>query len=157
MGIQEGAEVGYSPHKPGRPLHTYHTYFIGNLRLALDVEVRPETEHAPRPVAVPASLPSFRTTGLSATVHLAPIRCEKPKPRACRICSRTKRVKGLIEKLFAEWAPAGQGWQGVDTTLQLQGWAASSGRGVAPPPEGAPAAQGHVASHGPASPTLWTR
>ena len=37
---------------------------------------------------------------------------------------QTKRVKGLIKKLFAEpvWAPAGQGWQGVDTTLQLQGW-----------------------------------
>jgi len=40
-GHQEGAEVGYNPHKPGRPSHTYHTYFIGNLRLALDVEVRP--------------------------------------------------------------------------------------------------------------------
>jgi hypothetical protein len=37
---------------------------------------------------------------------------------------QTKRVKGLIEQLFAEpvWTPAGQGWQGVDTTLQLQGW-----------------------------------
>ena len=35
------------------------------------------------------------------------------------------RWKGLIETLFAEpvWTPAGQGWQGVDTTLQLQGWA----------------------------------
>ena len=34
-------------------------------------------------------------------------------------------MKGLIETLFAEpvWTPAGQGWQGVDTTLQLQGWA----------------------------------
>jgi hypothetical protein len=33
---------------------------------------------------------------------------------------QTKRVKGLIEHLFAEpvWAPAGQGWQRVDTTLQ---------------------------------------
>ena len=39
-GNQEGAVVGYNPKKPGRPSHTYHTYFIGNLRLVLDVEVR---------------------------------------------------------------------------------------------------------------------
>jgi len=39
-GRQEGAEVGYNPHKPGRPSHTYHTYMIANLRLVLDVEVQ---------------------------------------------------------------------------------------------------------------------
>jgi hypothetical protein len=38
-GSQEGSEVGYDPHKPGRPSHTYHTYMIANLRLILDVEV----------------------------------------------------------------------------------------------------------------------
>jgi len=32
-GQQEGAEVGYNPHKPGRPSHNYHTYIIANLRL----------------------------------------------------------------------------------------------------------------------------
>ena len=35
-GRQEGAEIGYNPHKPGRPSHTYHTYWIGRLRLCLD-------------------------------------------------------------------------------------------------------------------------
>jgi len=45
-GHQEGAEVGDNPHKPGRPSHTYHTYFIGNLRLALDVEVQSGKHHA---------------------------------------------------------------------------------------------------------------
>ena len=39
-GRQEGAEVGYNPHKPGRPSHTYHTYFLANVRLVLDVEVQ---------------------------------------------------------------------------------------------------------------------
>ena len=52
-GHQEGAEVGYNPHKPGRPSHTYHTYFIGNLRLALDVEVRPGKNRRRRPTRVP--------------------------------------------------------------------------------------------------------
>ena len=41
FGHQEGAVLGYNPHKPGRPSHTYHTYFIANLRLVLDVEVKP--------------------------------------------------------------------------------------------------------------------
>ena len=39
-GHQEGAVKGYNPHKPGRPSHTYHTYFISSLRLVLDVEVQ---------------------------------------------------------------------------------------------------------------------
>ena len=46
-GHQEGAEVGDDPHKPGCPSHTYHPYFIGNLRLALDVAVRPTWESKP--------------------------------------------------------------------------------------------------------------
>lgn len=45
-GHQEGAVVGYNPHKPGRPSHTYHTYMIANLRLVLDVEVNPGTDTA---------------------------------------------------------------------------------------------------------------
>lgn len=40
-GHQEGAVVGYNPHKPGRPSHTYHSYLIGKLRLVLEVEVQP--------------------------------------------------------------------------------------------------------------------
>ena len=39
-GHQEGAKIGYNPQKPGRPSHVYHTYFIANLRLVLDVEVQ---------------------------------------------------------------------------------------------------------------------
>ena len=36
----------YNPHKPGRPSHSYHTYFIANLRLVLDVEVQAGNLHA---------------------------------------------------------------------------------------------------------------
>ncbi|MEK7708588.1 MAG: transposase [Pseudomonadota bacterium] len=39
-GHQAGAEIGYNPTKPGRPSHTLHTYWIGNIRLVLDVEVQ---------------------------------------------------------------------------------------------------------------------
>ena len=38
---QEGAVVGYNPKKPGRPSHTYHSYLIANLRLVLEVDVKP--------------------------------------------------------------------------------------------------------------------
>ena len=39
-GHQAGAEIGYNPTTPGRPSHTLPTYWIGNLRLVLDVEVQ---------------------------------------------------------------------------------------------------------------------
>ena len=44
FGHQEGA--GYNPHKPGRPSHTLHTYWVAGLRLVLDVEVKAGNEHA---------------------------------------------------------------------------------------------------------------
>ena len=47
-GHQQGAEVGYNPHKPGRPSHAYHTCFVANLRLVLDVEVHSGKQHAPQ-------------------------------------------------------------------------------------------------------------
>jgi hypothetical protein len=39
-GHQEDAKVGYNPQKPGRPSHAYHSYFIANLRIVMDVEVQ---------------------------------------------------------------------------------------------------------------------
>ena len=45
-GKQEDAVIGYNPHKPGRPSHTYHTYMIANLRLILDVEVQAGNQSA---------------------------------------------------------------------------------------------------------------
>jgi hypothetical protein len=44
-GCQEGAEVGYNPHKAGRPSHAYHTYMLSNLRLVLRVDVLPGDQH----------------------------------------------------------------------------------------------------------------
>ena len=36
----------------------------------------------------------------------------------------TKNVKRTIERLMqnSEWTDAGEGWQGAETTLRLQGW-----------------------------------
>src|SRR5215472_7612108 len=48
IGRQEGAMVGYNPHKPGRPSHCYHTFMMANLRLVLGVDVQPGDEHTPK-------------------------------------------------------------------------------------------------------------
>ena len=44
-GRQEGAEVGYNPHKPGRPSHVLHTFWVGNLRLVLDALLTSGKQH----------------------------------------------------------------------------------------------------------------
>jgi hypothetical protein len=45
-GKQQGAEVGYNLHKPGRPSHVLHTYWVGNLRLVLDAVLTSGKQHA---------------------------------------------------------------------------------------------------------------
>jgi hypothetical protein len=49
---------------------------------------------------------------------------EKGLPYLMRL-RLTKNVKRAIERLAGRgsWQDAGQGWQGVDTTLKLSGWA----------------------------------
>ncbi|WP_265286302.1 hypothetical protein [Verminephrobacter eiseniae] len=45
-GRQEGAEPGDNPHKLGRPSHLLHTCRVGNLRLALGVQVKSGKHHS---------------------------------------------------------------------------------------------------------------
>jgi hypothetical protein len=45
FGCQEGA-VSDTPPKPGRPSHSYHTYWIARLRLCLDVGVCPGNQNS---------------------------------------------------------------------------------------------------------------
>jgi hypothetical protein len=58
-GHQQGAEIGYNPHKPGRPSHVYHSYFVANLRISLGFEVRPGNEHAAALGLPRSSWPTF--------------------------------------------------------------------------------------------------
>jgi hypothetical protein len=44
-GYQDGAEVGYNPHKHGRPSHAYLSYMLSSLRLVLRVDVLPGDEY----------------------------------------------------------------------------------------------------------------
>ncbi|MBI5438917.1 MAG: transposase [Nitrosomonadales bacterium] len=40
-GNQQGAGIGFNPHKPGRPSHALHACWVGDLHLVLDVVVSP--------------------------------------------------------------------------------------------------------------------
>src|ERR1700755_3040079 len=95
-GEQEGAELGYNPHKPGRPSHCYHTYMLSNLRLVL-------RSWGIEPVMAQAEQRNL--------VYLFRLRT-------------TKNVSRALQRAMAQsdWSDAGQGWQGKETTLRLGGW-----------------------------------
>jgi hypothetical protein len=133
-GHQEGAVLGYNPHKPGRPSHTYHTYFVANLRLVLDVEVQPGNQSHSKYSAPglwellerigrphwPALIRGDRDWGTQPNMA----RCEQERMPYLFKQRLTKRTKQLIERLLrdAQWTDAGQGWQGAEATLRLSGW-----------------------------------
>ncbi len=133
-GHQEGAVVGYNPTKPGRPSHVYHSYVIGNLRLVLDVETQAGNE----------SSSSYAQPGLWKVIDdLA----KSHRPRLIRgdcgfgtdkvmleaesrgldylfKLKQTNNVKKLISRGLSknEWRDAGQGWEGVWSSIKLVGW-----------------------------------
>ncbi len=139
-GHQEGAVVGFNPRKPGRPSHVYHTYFVGTLRLVLDVEVQPGNQSSSKHSrgglfefldelpgeCRPEFLRGDSGFGNEATMKAAE---ERELPYLFKL-RRTAGVKRLIEKLFTHeaWVDAGQGWEGTESHLRLSGW--SAGRRV---------------------------
>ena len=128
-GHQAGAEVGYNPTKPGRPSHTLHTYWIGNLRLVLDVEVqggkaiagkysRPRLRLLlerlaveERPVLVRGDI-AFGNEGMMAEM-------EEIGQRYLFKLKQTAGVKRLIERLWrrSDWQGVGQGFDVVEAEL----------------------------------------
>ena len=44
-GRREGAQIGCNPHKPGRPSHLLHAFWVGNLRLVLDAMLSSGKHH----------------------------------------------------------------------------------------------------------------
>ena len=133
-GHQEGAKVGYNPHKPGRPSHTYHSYIMANTRLVLEVEVQPgDQSHAAH------SMP-----GLIRLLERLPQTCQPsfirgdcewgndPVMRELEAMGRhylfklkrSQRVKQLIGQVHAQgrWIRFNEDWELKESQLQLQGW-----------------------------------
>jgi hypothetical protein len=133
-GEQEGAVVGYNPHKPGRPSHCYHTYLMSNLRLVLGVDVVAGDEHTPKHgVRGLWSLldrlgrsrwPALLRGDLSWGVEPVMSRAEQEGLAYLFRLRLTANVKRVLTKMMAEraWEDAGQGWQGKETQLRLMGW-----------------------------------
>lgn len=135
-GRQQGATLGYNPHKPGRPSHVYHTYWVAGLRLCLDVEVRPGREHAA----------GYGLDGLWAQLERLPrerwphlirgdcnygyeeclVAAETRQLGYLFKVRRTPRAKALIAELERvhdlRWHLVGQGWEATESQLALSGW-----------------------------------
>ena len=133
-GRQEGAVVGYNPHKPGRPSHTYHTYAIAELRLMLEVEVQAGNQHASKHSA-PGLWALLARLGRTAWPCLLRGDCDWGTEANMSRAEReglpylfklrlTRNAQRLIERAMVEpgWVTAGHGWQGKQSTLRLVGW-----------------------------------
>jgi hypothetical protein len=126
--------VGYNPHKRGRPSHVYHTYLMGAARLVLDVEVQPGKQTAAQHAlpglwrlldALPASAQPTLLRGDCAFGQEGVLAEAETRERDYLFKLRlTRRPKDLIRLLEqqGQWQEAGQGWQGREGVLQLQGW-----------------------------------
>ncbi len=135
-GHQEGAEIGYNPHKPGRPSHVLHTFWVGNLRLVLDAQLSPGKEHSSGHAKValgrlldelgergPALVRGDCGYGNEDVIDV----CEQRGKSYLLRLRKTANVKRLIERLFtrSDWTratEASQGWQAIEDSLKLVGW-----------------------------------
>ena len=133
-GKQEGAVVSYNPNKRGRPSHSYHTYLMAGLRQVLGVEVHAGDQHAAKhgqpgllkllddlaPENKPKLVRGDNAFGNEPMMNALE---QRGQPYLFKLkCS--KNVKRHIVRLFREsgWTDAGQGWEGKDGKLMLNGW-----------------------------------
>jgi Transposase DDE domain group 1 len=133
-GHQEGAEIGYNPHKPGRPSHAYHTYMLSSLRLVLRVDVLPGDEynvaHATDGLWTlldhlgPARRPALLRGDKSWGIERVMARAEQHRLAYLFRLRLTLNVQRALRRAMqqSDWKDAGQGWQGKETSLRLQGW-----------------------------------
>ena len=133
-GRQEGAVKSYNPGKPGRPSHVYQSYFMGNTRLALGVEVESGDKHAGKHMSAglwelldrlpreqwPVFIRGDVALGSESIMREAE---ERGLPYLFKL-RLTRNVKKLICRLIdnGDWVDAGQGFTGCDASLCLTGW-----------------------------------
>ena len=139
-GTQEGAEVGYNPHKKGHRGHALHLVTVGGARLILQIQVLPGNQMTP-------------CFGRGKVMELLDeLIEEKAPPRLVRgdvaygndemmkdLESRkvdylfrlkmSKRVSDLCRNVLErrvgweiEWQDCGKGYRGCEARLKLQGW-----------------------------------
>ena len=134
MAKQEGAEVGYNPHKRGRPSHCYHSYLIANMRLVLGVDVTAGNEsNSPHSLPglleilddLPAAMRPFLVRGDRGYGNEAVMSTlEERGQNYLLMLPMRMQAKELAAKLSTEsgWSDVGKGWYGKSAELQLMGW-----------------------------------
>src|SRR5580698_3728653 len=133
-GHQQDAKVGYNPTKPGRPSHAYHSYFVANIRMVLDMEVQAGNRTAPL-YAQPelwafldglaeGDRPVFVRGDCYWGTEKAMVGAEERGLGYLFKLKQSGNVKKLIGQIFRkeEWVEAGQQWQGREDVLKLSGW-----------------------------------
>ena len=133
-GKQDGAVVSYNPHKPGRPSHAIHTYWISNLRLVIDAQLEPGNRHSPMHaraglLALLEAMPQARRPKLvrgdcaygSEGEMSALEAIEQPYLFKLR---QSAGVKKLVQRQWTrrDWCAVGQGWEACEDVLRLMGW-----------------------------------
>jgi len=133
-GHQQDAKVGYNPTKPGRPSHAYHSYFVANIRMVLDMEVQAGNQTAPM-YAQPElwafldglperDRPLFLRGDSHWGAEKAMLGAEERNLGHLFKLKQSANVKKLIGQIFQkqDWVEAGQQWQGREDVLRLSGW-----------------------------------
>ena len=136
-GHQEGAKLGYNPHKPGRPSHTFHTYMMANTRLVLEVNVQ-SGDKTHSSYSMPGlvellkrlpedSLPAFIRGDCDWGNDPVMSELEDMEQKYLFKLKRSVRVKELIAKVHGLgcWTRFNDSWELKESTLQLHGWAKS--------------------------------
>jgi hypothetical protein len=133
-GHQEGAKMGYNPHKPGRPSHTYHSYLMANTRLVLEVDVqsgdRSHSSHSmPGLTQLLGRLPSdcqpaFIRGDCDWGNNAVMSKLETLEHHYLFKLKRSKRVKQLMAQVHGSgvWTRFNRDWELKESQLQLQGW-----------------------------------
>jgi Transposase DDE domain group 1 len=136
-GKQEGAEIGYNPHKPGRPSHALHTYLVGNLRLVLDAVVTSGNESSSassRPGLIevlealtPKQQPTLVRGDCGFGNEPFIIALEQRSQAYLFKMRKSPFVQRLLARNFnsPDWTEPGagdQGWSAMEDTIKLAGW-----------------------------------
>ena len=133
-GNQDGAEIGYNPTKPGRPSHNIHTYWVANLRLVLDAEVKggktqPAKYSLPGLMRLLLALPPEKRPQLvrgDSAFGNDPVMTELESIGQMYLTKlrQTAGVKRLIERNWSrqDWEDVDQGSEAVQAQLKLSGW-----------------------------------
>ena len=140
-GKQEEARVGYNPIKPGRPSHVYHAMLFTAAKLILNVDVQAGNQTASLygqdtlwgwlEARERRYWPTLVRGDCGHGNEQMMAGCEQRGLPYLFKLKQSKGVSALVQRLSRSmgdsrlWQAAGQGWEGMEQQLQLQGWSRS--------------------------------